>query len=129
MLDYGRYDYDLWTVANAEKRPTRGEDLEEEGRLYYEANPDLLKAHERAAWTLEEYGLKVSARFLTELVRWLSKYWYALPALMECYRDVVVNARTDFKIPNATSPWLTRYLEGKGFEVTKSKSKLDEVKA
>ena len=127
MLDYGRYDYDLWTVVNAERHPSTGEDIQDEGLAYYMANPDLLEAHEKAAWTLEQYGLKVSARFLTELVRWLSKYWYALDALRDCYRGVIVNHGHDFKIPNATSPWLTRYLESKGFDVTKSKSKLDEV--
>lgn len=129
MLDYGKYDYTLWDVVKEERRPLTGQGLQDEFEAYYSMNGDLLDAHREAARAINDAGLKVSARALTELVRWLSYYWPVLKQLVAVYSRVIVNHGAEYKIPNATSPGLTRYLEAQGFDVTKSRSKLDEVRA
>ena len=129
MLDHGKYDYTLWDVIKEENRPLTGQGLQDEFDLYYQQNAPLLRAHRQAAEAINGAGLKVSARALTELVRWLSYYWPVLRELVAIYSKVIVNNGSQFKIPNATSPGLTRYLEAMGYSVTKSKSKIDEVRA
>ena len=104
------------------------DDIYTKSRLYYQRNPELLEAHVRAARVMEHYNRKVSARFLTEFARWLRFLgWQGMYELLDCYRGVVVRGEDVAAIPNHTSAYLTRYLESQGVNVTKSKSRMDEV--
>lgn len=129
MLDYGRYDYDLWDVVRAEQVPTTGQTLKDEFEEYYGKNQSLLRAHRSAAQVINWAGLKVSARALTELARWLSYYWPVIEELVRIYAPVIIERGEQFKVPNVTSSGLTRYLERMGYDVTKAHSKMDEVGA
>lgn len=114
-----------------ETGPMSASQIQDEFDTFYGANPDLLAAHVEAARLLNDNGMTVSATFLTQLVRWLSKMPHLLPQLMDCYAGIVVQKVEthggDFKVANVTATGLGRYLKKLGFDVRLSKSKLDGV--
>lgn len=131
-IDLDDYTQDPIKVAKKlECGPKSAWRIQEEFEIFYDANPDLLAAHEKAAAILNENGVTVSAAFLTQFVRWFSKMPYLLPKVMDCYRGVVVEKAkalgNDFKIANNTTAPLGRYLRKKGYRVRVSKSKVDEL--
>lgn len=125
MLDLDDYTQDVAAVVRAESGPMTGEQLDDEGRTFYEANPALLKAHLKAARLLQDRGVTVSARFLTEFARWATKLTWLMPELYRIYAGVPVEGRGGLKIPNATSAWLTRYLRRQGIDASQNRSKMD----
>lgn len=103
-------------------------DIYKESYEYYKRNPRLLEAHVKAAQVMMRYHGKVSARFLTEFARWLRFMGVeGMLELLECYRGIVVKGEDVAAIPNHTSAYLTRYLAEQGFNVTKARSRMDEV--
>lgn len=125
QLDFDDLTQPLEAVVARERRPRTAEDMEAEAREFYEANADLLAAHVRAAEVLTRHGFKVSSKFLTNFARWLTKFPGVAHELFSVYEAVSVRRGEDFRIPDKTTPWLTRYLERAGYDVTKARSKLD----
>lgn len=129
-IDFDDFTQDPVEVARKmETGAMSARQIQDEFDAFYGANPDLLQAHVDASRMLNEHGVTVSATFLTQFVRWLSKMPYLLPALMECYEGIVVRKVEthggDFKVANVTATPLGRYLKDLGFDVRLSKSKLD----
>ena len=128
-LDLDDYTQDVADVARRDFGPKTGDELRDEGEEFYRHNGALLHAHLKAARLLQERGIPVSARFLTEFARWSTKLMWLMPQLFEIYRDVpVTNPERGLKIPNATSAWLTRWLVGQGIDARKVRSKMDGAK-
>lgn len=126
MIDTDDYTQDVAAVIAEESGPMTGEELRDEGAAFYAKNPRLLTAHERAAGVFQRRGIPVSARFLTEFARWSTKLMALMPELFDIYRSVPVDSpERGLKIPNATSPWLTRHLKSRGFDVREARSKMD----
>jgi len=103
-----------------------GDELTERARAYFDENPALLKAFERAAGVMQRRYGKVSARFLVEFARWLRFMGpLGMEELLACFTGIVVQGEDVAAIPNAYSAYVTRVLEGDGFSVTKARSKMD----
>lgn len=124
-VDVDNYAQDVRKVMRDESGPMSGERLADEGKSFYDDNPALLNAHLQAARVLQDRGVTVSARFLTEFARWATKLAWLMPALCSIYAAVPVNGRDGLKIPNATSAWLTRWLQGQGIKTSRTRSKMD----
>ena len=132
-IDVDDYTQDPVAVAKKlEAGPMSAERIQEEFELFYDANPDLLQAHVEAAKLLNEHGVTVSATFLTQLVRWMSKMWPLWDELRGIDEDIIVQKVEthggDFKVANVTATPLGRYLKDLGFKVRLAKSKLDGEK-
>lgn len=125
QLDFDDLTKPLEEVIRAEKRRTSGEDDAWRARQYYERNAELLSCHRRAASVIAEAGLPVSAKFLTNFARYMTKYREVAHRLVEIYAGARINGAEDYKIPDFTTPWLTRYLEEAGYPVRKARSKMD----
>ena len=109
-------------------RPTEmtGDELYESAKRYFDNNQELMDSIVRAARVMERKNGKVSARFLVEFARWLRRVgWSGMEELLGCFAWVHVNGEDVAAIPNSYSAYVTRYLEARGFEVTKSRSKMD----
>lgn len=125
MLNVDDYTQDVAAVVRAESGPMTGERLADEGKSFYDDNPELLDAHLEAARLLQDRGITVSARFLTEFARWATRLTWLMPELYRIYAAVPVEGRDGLKIPNATSAWLTRWLQRQGVGASRSRSKMD----
>lgn len=125
QIDFDDYTQRVEDVARAERGPMTGDRLADEGRTFYDENPVLLKAHLEAARLLQDRGVTVSARFLTEFARWATKLTWLMPELYRIYAGVPVEGRDGLKIPNATSAWLTRWLRENGIRASRTRSKMD----
>ena len=127
-LDLDDYTQDVEAIARMEYGPKSGERLWEDAEAFYRHNGQLLHAHVRAAKVLQASDIPVSARFLTEFARWSTKLMGLMYELFAIYDGVPVAGDGGLKMPNASSAWLTRYLEMRGFDVRKATSKMDAVK-
>lgn len=125
QLSFDDYTYTVEQVIIAERRPMSGQDQAYLARQYYERNAELLSCHRRAASVIAEAGLPVSAKFLTNFARYMTKYREVAHRLVEIYAGARINGAEDYKIPDFTTPWLTRYLEEAGYPVRKARSKMD----
>lgn len=125
MLNIDDFTQDVRAVVRAESGPLSGERLADEGKSFYDDNPELLDAHLAAARLLQDRGVTVSARFLTEFARWATKLTWLMPELYRIYIGVPVKGRDGLKIPNATSAWLTRWLRERGIDASRTRSKMD----
>ena len=125
LFDLDDMTQPLEAVVRKERAMPAGERLAAQFEEFYDANPELLGAHVDAARIIERAGLPVSARFLTDLARWMGSYWQVMPELIRIYGFVFVNAGPDYKVNNNTAAGLTRYLGSLGFKVTRRFSKMD----
>lgn len=125
QLDFDDLTMPLEEVIRAEKHRTSGDDDAWMAQQYYERNAELLSCHLRAASVIAETGAPVSAKFLTNFARHLPKDRVAAHRLVDIYLGARVNGAEDYKIPDFTTPWLTRRLEEAGYPVRKARSKQD----
>lgn len=124
-LDLDDYTQDVEAIARMEYGPKTGQALWDDAEEFYRHNGALLHAHVRAAQVLQDNGIPVSARFLTEFARWSTKLMGLMYELFAIYDGVPVKGDGGLKMPNASSAWLTRYLAARGFDVRKATSKMD----
>ena len=125
QLDFDDLTKPLEEVIRGEKRKLSGSEKAWLARQYYDRNPELLSCHLRAASVIAEAGLPVSAKFLTNFARYMTKYREVAHRLVEIYAGARINGADDFKIPDFTTPWLTRRLEKAGYPVRKARSDMD----
>ena len=125
MVDADDLTLPLEEVMRHERGPLSGREDAWRAEQYYDSNKALLSCHFRAAAVLEEEGLPISAKFLTNFARYMTKYRRAAHKLVEIYAGCEIDGADDFKIPDFTTPWLTRYLEKAGYTVRKARSKMD----
>lgn len=103
-----------------------GRELAESAEAFYDRNSELMSAHVRAARVFAERGFPVSARSLTEFARYIRLLGAdGIQELADAYEGIDWDGG-EYSIANATSPYLTRYLERLGFKVSKARSKMDE---
>ncbi len=104
-------------------------ELENQGREFFAKNPQLLSFFRSAAKVLSDRGMDVSARQLIEFVRMTRHYGIdTMHELVNAAAACPVFSIGTPRIPNNASAYLTRYLAGFGFKVSKARSKLDQVK-
>lgn len=114
-------------------RQMSAEDMLRQAERYAERNPDLTAALIAASRVLSDHGIRTSARFLCEFVRWLRKFGESgMRELLECFEGLDVYGNDDYAIPNAVSAYYTRVIakanrDYPGFKITVTPSKLDEV--
>lgn len=125
QLDFDDLTQPLEQVVRAERRKLSGKEKARLAEEYYERNPELLSCHLRAAYAIAEAGLPVSAKFLTNFARYMTKYRDVAHRLVEIYAGARINGADDYKIPDFTTPWLTRRLEKAGYPVRKARSEMD----
>lgn len=115
-------------VIKQEGTAKTGEQLFWEAELFYRKNPRLLAAHVEAAKLFEEHRAPVSARALTEFVRYLKRLGVdGVQDLASIYEGIDWERDSPYAIANASSAWLSRFLDSKGFDVAKAKSVIDET--
>lgn len=124
-LDLDDYTQDVEAISRIEFGPKSGQALWDDAEEFYRRNGRLLHAHVKAAKVLQDNGIPVSARFLTEFARWSTKLMGLMYKLFDIYDGVPVDGDGGLKVPNASSAWLTRYLAARGFNVRKATSKMD----
>ena len=94
---------------------------------YFERNRALLMGFEMAAGVMQRRMGKVSARGLLEFARWYRRLgndgMYEMLTCFECVGHI--NGEDVAAMPNAYSAYLTRHLEGLGYDVTKATSRMD----
>lgn len=101
-------------------------ELEREGREFFERNPELLRAFERAAEQIDRAGGEVSSRQLMEFVRMGRHYGTrTMHRLVDALAPVGVEGDGTHRLPNNASAYLTRHLERMGYRVKRAPSKLD----
>lgn len=125
QLDLDDLAQSLEEVVKHEKHRLSGEEKAWLAERYYRDNEPLLTCHLRAARIINQAGLPVSAKFLTNFARYMTKYPTVAHALVDLYCGVAVKAGEDFKIPDFTTPWLSRYLAKQGCMVKMARSDMD----
>lgn len=124
QLDFTRPVED---VIRDEPTTWDGESLFWQAEMFYQKNSALLAAHVEAAKVFERHDKTVSARALTEFVRYLNTLGPdGVAELARAYESVDWTRDEPYAIANASSAWLSRYLAMRGFDVSISKSKIDE---
>lgn len=100
---------------------------------YAARNPQLTSAMIQASRVLSDNGIRTSARFLCEFVRWLRKFGPdGMQELLACFEGLNIYGNDNYALPNAISAYYTRVLAKAndgypGFRITMAPSKLDEV--
>lgn len=129
---FALFDENLRPIADAQPdavAPTgRPMSPWERAEAYFDDNPAFLSAIERAAGVMQRRCEKVSARFIIEFARWLRfMSWDGMMELLECFSALRIVGEEVAAIPNAYSAYITRYLESKGYAVTKARSVMDDA--
>ena len=84
-----------------------------------------------ASRVMSDCGCATSARFLTEMARWIRALGpEGFAALYQCFANVRIDKSGDYAIPNASSAWLTRFLakaneDYPGFRIRRASSVMD----
>lgn len=119
--------------VSPEDKSLSADELLAQAEDYASRNPQLTDAMIRASRVLSDNGIRTSARFLCEFVRWLRKFGpEGMLELLSCFDGLNIYGNDDYALPNAISAYYTRVLaranEGyPGFRITMAASKLDEV--
>ena len=112
--------------------PRTGRQMAERAEWFYKRNPALMDAHFNAARVLADAGIPVSAKFLTEIARYLRRMDYAtLKRLIECYEGVRIEKDGEYAIANESTAYLARRLQANladypNFCIRMRKSKMDK---
>lgn len=104
--------------------------MENDARSFFQRNQTLLIACTKAGKVANRVGRKASARQMIEVTRCIKQLggYQNFLEFARCFECVTVERDSDeIAIPNAYSAYLTRVLKRAGVEVTKGRSKLDEV--
>ena len=128
QLSLDDYTMPIEAVVRVENRPLTGEEMLDKGEYYYSKRPRLRDAHFQAAQLFNDNGKDATAKGQTNFARVVAALGrVASHEMVDIYADALGWERDEvFSIPDATTPYLTRLLESRGYRVTKAKSKLDK---
>ncbi len=119
-------------AAASEAGPRTPEQSEADAKAFFSRNHDLMDACLSAGTVANRHGRVASSRQMVELTRAIRQLggWQNFREFASCFAGIDWERDGDaYAIPNAYSAYLTRALEDGGVDVTKSRSKLDEVMA
>lgn len=123
------YTQTVEQVMRAETGPKTGEELADIAKHHYRKNPAKLAAHCKAARLINARGKDASARMQVALSRGVDAYgadvMHELVDIFDTQRTVSADT---FKERDSNSAWLTRFLAKCGYQVTRSRSKMDDAK-
>lgn len=120
------YSQTVEQVMRAEAGPRTGEELADIAQHHYQMNPAKLAAHCKAARLINSRGKDASARMQVALSRGVDAFGAdVMHQLIDIFDTQHAISNDTFKERDSNSAWLTRFLAGQGYSVTRSRSKMD----